>query len=661
MLPRVEPLCKETEKLLRSGNFMENDYLEISTGNDKHGVYWIFQVRAHRVDGTQTTASVFAAKHWFARIPERKELGYGRWRIEITDMAAIIVHSVWKESAINFMDEEARVTFQYLILRFATQTDNAIIKAKFKELGEVPAPPHDYVDHPKYPLAPYQTIGALTSVNQEGAALFMEQGTGKTPVAIRRMMYEANRVWNAEGRMYRAILAVPRNVRTNWKKEIARFATVPGKVVVLKGSQLDRVKQLTDIMTTDETSQFAIIITSYETVQRSWQALGLFEWDLALLDESHYIKSPRTARTQTMFKLRDNARQRMVLTGTPVGNSVQDLWSQLEFLGKGFSGFTTFKAFRAFYIKFQQNGDYQEQVGVRNLPLLHERLARVGLFFTKREVLPDLPEKQWDTLEVVMSKPQRDLYKAMQQQLAAEIEADIEKAEEDGRNMKMTATNALTKLLRLSQITSGYAVVDQEYTDDGDEKIKDRIRPLPVNPKLDLIIEELKKRDPKSKTIIWACWVPAIRMIAARLKEEGIGHVEFYGSTSDKDRDLAMQKFNEDPDCKVFLGNPAAGGVGLNLPGYNPDWTEEEDLGTNADWMIFFASNWSHLQRSQAEDRNHGKNRCRVPGRITEVIVPGTIDEEIADSLKDKKTEALQVQDVRAIMKRLLHGLDIGD
>jgi len=144
-----------------------------------------------------------------------------------------------------------------------------------------------------------------------------------------------------------------------------------------------------------------------------------------------------------------------------------------------------------------------------------------------------------------------------------------------------------------------------------------------------------------------------IEELTRRLHEEGIKHVVITGKHSDEERAEAMRLFNEDAEVRVFVGNQAAAGTGVNLPGYIEG---EKDTSCNADRTAFLACNWSFLQRDQAESRNHGANRNRVPVQVTDYIIPGTITEEIRERLRAKKQVATTTQDVRDVLRAIVEG-----
>lgn len=647
----LEPLCQSTKDLVSPIAFAANDRLEIRMGSNANE----FDLQAYALLGNERiTASRAASLVWYPRLQESKELGYGRRVCGATDFNVLIINSLWDRERITFGDENARATYDYLLVRFLSQTDCATRVAEFKLNGNVGEPPVGWSDHPEFPLAPYQLIGAWNGLSSEGYAYFMEQGTGKTPTSIAVMCHDAKLKHARTNEPYNCIIVCPKNVKFNWQRELAKFATVSHRSVVLRGGALHRMKQLIDIV--DETDvKLRVVIVSYETLQRSWDALKMFEWDLGVADEAHMFKSPWSKRASAMTKLRERCNRRLALTGTPVTGSLLDFYYPLEWLGEGMSGFVSWKEFRSYYNKYAEEAvdNYQGAkvlIGFQNLPMLHERLSRCSFSITKKEAMPSLPDKMPSTLEASMGKKQAEVYKQVATQLAAEIGDALT---DDASSM--TVNNVLTKLLRLSQITSGYAVVDAEFNDDG-EPIKtgaDRIKWFDEVPKMDLLIEELKAKGPDDKSIVWACWVPVIKRLSERLTAEGIDHVVYYGGVSEADRTLAEERFNKDPKCKVFIGNPAAGGVGMNLPGY--DASKPDEYTTNASSTYYYACNWSFTQRSQSEDRNHGKGRNRMPINVIDILVPGTIDVEILDRLSTKKQIALEAKDVRIILERLVN------
>jgi len=538
----VEPLCEETARLFRPLKVAHDDRLHIALDDEGR----CFIVHAYRqlpyifhwtgrfdetdpfelpyyIEEARGSATWVATSQWITRLPERTRQAGSliHWKIAATDFTVLVINAIWPHKQVVF-DPDARIVYDYLLHRFVGQTMTARERATFKIKHAEPE--FLFRDNERLPLAPYQRVALKGIMGQEGSALFMEQGTGKTPVVIARICNEAE--MNGS-HLYRALIVAPKNVRTNWRNEFSRFATVPGKVAVLRGGQLARVKLLVEAFAKDANSKWVAIIASYETVSRSWEALRMIEWDLVVLDESHYIKSPRAKRTKKMLELRACSRQRMVLTGTPITNSLLDLFTQLEFLDEGQSGFLLWETFRQFYGKFVRRKRIRTLVSYKNVPLLQERLARIAFMIQKTEALPDLPPKMQNVEEVEMSKKQFELYCSVRDQLAVEIKEDMENAERAGRPKQLTVNSVLTKLLRLAQITSGFIVWDAQYSDDGEEVRKSRTEHLAPNPKLEMLVKLLKEKGPTEKTVVWACWVADIVRIQARLEQEGSGAYPF--------------------------------------------------------------------------------------------------------------------------------------
>jgi SNF2 family DNA or RNA helicase len=659
-----------SQRLLKPVPLDSRDQIELSLDHESTK----FHVKMYQVsvfDGTRCQASW--QSHRFAeRIPERKQLSqtsYGfEWSFAATDITAVLISISWKPEQIHFFDEFTRLSYQYLIATYHASNFTAETAARYKEYKEVPGlrvlrvnwmdmeieqfTVTDLEMHEDFPLSPYQQVATHCALNNEGYALFMHAGTGKTPVAIATWCNEA--IKPDRKRAYRTLVVCPKNVRVNWVDEIEKFASIKGKVSVLRGGAINRIKILLDAMMCEPDEQFTTVIVSYETMRIMIEALKRIEWDLVVLDEGHFIKWPGTKRAKASMILREVGRRRLLLTGTPVANSPLDIYSQLEFLGKGWSGFISWGAFKEFYGVFDkhaQNGG-DKLVALQNLPFMKERLASKSFIITKEEALPDLPDKVYDVIEVTMIPEQRKAYDQIRRDLILEIERDLENVEESKKSMVIQ--NSLVKLLRLAQITSGFVTWDAVLTEDGDVISPKEIEFFSPNAKIDALVEVLKEKGPNDKTIIWACWIPDIKAICHRLNAEGISHVSYYGGTSDKAREDAIGRFNGDIATKVFVGNPAAGGVGVNLLGYPPGHPEEAT--TNANHVIYFSQDWSSIKRSQSEDRAHRRG-TREPVRITDLCVAGTIDEEIRARVIKKRTIAFEILDVRNILKAVIKGV----
>jgi SNF2 family DNA or RNA helicase len=249
-----------------------------------------------------------------------------------------------------------------------------------------------------------------------------------------------------------------------------------------------------------------------------------------------------------------------------------------------------------------------------------------------------------DTIDIELSEEQREAYDQLKSTLRLEVQDKL-----SGEENTVTMNNVLTMLLRLAHVTSGFLTFDEVYDLDTGEKLRDkRIDRYDPNPKLEELVSLVKNSRPNQKIIIWCCWVQSVKTIAARLEAEGIHGVTFFGGTSDPMRDVAEQRFNSESasDCKFLCGNPACGGVGMTFLGQSDD-------DTDCDWIIEYDYDWSWRKRKQGRGRNR-RIGTRVPTRVTTLVTEDSIDEDIYMVLQRKQDTALNLQDMKEIMQKVL-------
>ena len=607
-------------------------------------------IQLHTLDETNFLAVTPQNYKFMQEMPEKKKLdGFGRFKVAATDtsVAQILTHCT--PDTITFADDLAKVTFQSIALRTKMSEQIREQTAIYKETKVLPHLAEQLTFDPR--LAGYQKLAACNGYLADGYGEFMEQGTGKTFAAI-------GIIDNLKTDYIPKILVVaPNNVRLNWSKEIQKFSTKICKTVVVRGTQMARISRLVECF--KKTGQeVSVAVLGYDLIAGMWDALQMIEWDIVILDESHYIRNSATKRWKYVKRLREKAKKRLCLTGTPIANSIMDLYTQLEFMGEGYSGFTSFKAFKSFFGVYEREnaksggGQYERLLALQNVPIMQDRLSRYAFIITKKEALPDLPDKLYDIDEIEMPEAQADAYDRLAKDLVYEIESELNNSTQ---NQAMVINNVLTMLLKLAQITSGFLNVAAEYGPEGEVIHAKKTIQFAPNPKTERMIEiitEKREAEPNSKTIVWACFTHDIEHLARACAANGIKAVTFYGQTSDADRVEAERAFNFDADCKVFIGNPAAGGTGLNLLGYPPGFPDQ--AVTNADHVVYYSQDWSSLKRSQSEDRAHRRG-TRHPVRITDLCVPGTIDETIRARVVEKRMNALEITDVRSILREIVN------
>lgn len=694
-------LSEATAALLAPIQLSSQDRMSVRL--DEAGEQFIVDIYAvDRSTGDRRAPSRNAAGTFVQRIPERKELDAAgpadRYSFGATDTTCLIINAVWDLDHVTFT-EEADMLFTSLLkfnrvgdlvaetyadyrerleleldLRDAASTCNTTDAKGWEALLTGYGPQLDVGDwqvHPDHPLSQYQRVALHNVMRSTGYALFMEQGTGKTAVTIAAICNQARihktrqEALVAAGKQtkakpFYALVVCPKNVRTNWLHEFGKFTTEVGNVTILRGNELDHAGQMVEAVKVDDDCAFSVVVCSYETLCRRWDSmLKIVPWHTAVMDESHYIKWQGTKRWKFAQLLRDKCVSTLCLTGTPITQTALDLFTQLEFLGRGASGFQDWKAFKRFYGVWEKGKrrGVDTLVGLQNMALLKERLARRAFIVKKEEVLPDLPTISYDIIECGMGKEQQAAYEQVALGVMEEIEQELDRAEAEGRTVAIQ--NILVKMLRMAQVAAGFQAFPAVYDEvTGDELVPAKVVKFANVPKLDELVEAIKATGDDEKCVVWCSFVPAIEMIKDRLAAEGITCVDYYGGTNDRLREEAKWRFNNQSakECKVFLGNPAAGGTGVNLLGYNPDTEVEQE--TDATHTFYYAQGWSSGHRLQSEARNHRRGARRQVA-CHDLHCVGSIDQEIYDRVNSKRAMALEVADIRDILDAVRNGIEV--
>lgn len=692
------PQCERTKAVFDAetlGDFGRYDIVNISLGNN--GKFQLDCYEDYNFSGSRYAPSRTVSR-FLKRLPELKQIhnrdmytGVG-YEVPATDTVVELINALVPAQHLRFT-EDAKMLFNAILMGAMLSDQTAKVMADFKINRVVPA--HSYELNAERPLADYQQVALCCTQISNGFGLFAEQGTGKTPIGIadicnsakrHREEYEAKLIqWNADYTkvyeaymngtldddaispeewladnprprysMYTVCIVCPNSVRTNWLSEIQEFTTQPGRVTILRGNAIDRIKQLSDAMERDPDDElrFTVVICGYATIWRSWEAFKYIPWDLSILDEAHAIKDPKSKQSKQALALRDNSKRRLVLTGTPIGNSIMDMYMLLEFMERGGSGFSDFSAYKKFYGVFDNVGDRSILIGAQNVTFLQERLARKSFYITKKEALPNLPEKLFDIVEIEMTEQQTEFYNKLAKELAIEIERELAR---DDIERSMIIQNILVQLLRLSQITSGFItwpkIVDEETGTIIQEK---RTEFFEQNPKADAVMADIKALGENEKAIIWCCHKADIETLSWYCDNEKIPYVTFHGDMTEDEREAAKYAYNHDRSIKVLFGTAASGGAGLNLVGYPPGHPEGYD--TNTVLIGYMSKNWSQIQFSQSSDRGHRRG-TRVNVTIRRYLVPNSIDTIIDQRVLDKQQAGIEIGDLRAIQTELVMGV----
>jgi len=465
----------------------------------------------------------------------------------------------------------------------------------------------------KFKTKPYgHQLDALNaSWDKENFAYFMEMGTGKSKVLLDNaaVLYD-------KALINGLLLIAPKGVYKNWyDSEIPTHLPdhIEKKVVLWKTS--DKSKKQQKILNTmfEVGTDFHILIMNVEAFSKGdgikfAQKFLMSHKAMIAIDESTTIKTPTSNRTKSILSLRELAKYRRILTGSPVTKSPLDLFSQCQFLDPwllSHQSYYTFKARYAVTRKIEVQGRRVEiVVGYRNLGELSEKIKPFSKRILKRDCL-DLPAKSFIKHSVELTKEQKKVYEQMKKEAIAFL---------DGK-MQSSAT-VMTQLMRLHQITCGHFTAD-------DGTIKD----LPCSRLTELmnILENVE-----GKTIIWSHYTHDVKRIIAKIKEiygeESV--VDYFGETETDQRQTNIKRFQTDDKCRFFVGTTHTGGYGITL--------------TAGSTMIYFSNGYDLEKRQQSEARI---DRIGQTEKMTyiDIMAQDTIDERIVKALRNKVNIANEI------------------
>jgi len=438
-------------------------------------------------------------------------------------------------------------------------------------------------------LRPYQRQGLAWLQRLRGnglsGCLSDDMGLGKTAQTIAHIVTEHD-----AGRLTEpALVVVPTSLVPNWEAELARFAPHL-QAVVMHG--IERHQRW------DAVARSQIVVTTYAILVRDIEAMKARSWSIVVLDEAQAIKNPDSKATRAACSLA--AQQRLCLSGTPVENNLEELWSQFVFLMPGLLGDR--KSFNKRYrVPIEKRADKLRavQFSRRIRPFLLRR--------TKADVAADLPPKTEMVCRVELDAPQRDLYEAIRLSMHERVREAI--ASQGLARSRITVLDALLKLRqsccdpRLVKLPLAEAVTSST--------------------KLEALIEMLKEMIPEGRRIlVFSQFTSMLALMKPELDAAEIPYVELTGSTADRQTPVKRFQAGEVP---VFLISLKAGGRGLNL--------------TAADTVIHYDPWWNPAAEAQATDRAHRIGQDK-PVFVYKLIASETVEEKILELQRRKSSLA---------------------
>jgi SNF2 family DNA or RNA helicase len=465
------------------------------------------------------------------------------------------------------------------------------------------------------------SMGAILNHFKKGEkefALLMEMGCGKTKVLI-----DASSYLYDNGFIFGILVICPNGVKGTWVNEIETHMAdhVDRNVVVWTGQKTKKHEEELNTLFITEPAKvhLNILIMNVDAfaTERGKKFADRFlmtRQSLMAVDESTVIKNPSALRTKAITKLGVLARYRVIMTGSPITNSPEDLYSQCNFLNHELLGFSSIYTFRARHCQMQRlsfgGRSFNKVTGYKNLNELNYKLQKFSYRVLKKDAL-DLPPQIWMKRVVPMTTEQLDAYMQMKRTALVQLKTET-----------LTTTSVLAQMIRLHQIVCGHMA-----TDDG------KVLSLPNN-RIKELLAILEEHG--GKAIIWANYRHDIKEIEKTLQKKfgSKSVVTFYGDTPQSIRQEHITNFQEDSVTKYFIGQPMTGGRGITL--------------TAAHLSIFYSNNYDLEIREQAEARNH---RIGTSSKVTyiDLISEGTVDEKIIYALRNKINLATSVlaEDIR--------------
>jgi len=432
-----------------------------------------------------------------------------------------------------------------------------------------------------YQKTGFKWLKTLSSLGL-GGILADDMGLGKTLQVLAFLLSEKSALLGP------ALVIAPTSLIYNWQEEAKKF-TPSLQVLVIEGTPLERQTQLINI------DQWDLVVTSYPILRRDIDQFAEFDFSYCFLDEAQHTKNSQTLNAKSVQQIK--AKGYFALTGTPVENSLSELWSLFNFIMPGY--LLSHQDFRKKYelpiIKGEDPQPLAELSRHAN-PFILRRL--------KRDVLKELPDKIETQLNAPLTEQQKKIYLAYLQEAKGQIAQEIA-----AKGFNKSHIKILVALTRLRQICCHPAMFLEDYTGESGKM---------------LLFQEILSDALGSghRVLVFSQFTTMLDIIQNYLMTEGIEHFYLSGSTKTVERMPMANAFNAGAG-QVFLISLKAGGTGLNL--------------TGADMVIHYDPWWNPAVEDQATDRAHRIGQKKAV-QVIKLITQGTVEEKINALQAKKKT-----------------------
>ena len=430
-------------------------------------------------------------------------------------------------------------------------------------------------------LYPYQNAGVRFGMYRRAVLIGDEMGLGKTLQAIVIAIFK-KKIFGFK----KALVVTPASLKEQWKREIERFCSE--KATVISGNPKQRMQAYQDAETYFK-------IANYESVLRDGMTIFRFRPDLVILDEAQRIKNFNTKTADAIKRI--PRKQAIVLTGTPLENRLEDIYSIVQFLAPRMLAPLWKFAADHFMLSRNRKGKI---LGYRNLEALHENLKSLLIRRRKEDVLDDLPRELVNNYYIDLTPEQKDMHAGYVMGLYYYL------------NKKFLTPLDMKKIMLLLQCMR--RTCDSTYLIDRKTNFSPKLNELKG------IIEDLVIQNNR-KVVIFSEWTTMTFLIAKEISSAGIPFVELSGKIPVNKRQALIDEFNTNPDCKVFLSTDA-GGVGLNLQA--------------ADCVVNFELPWSPAKMNQRIGRVNRIGQQSKIINVVNLIAKDSIEEKILTGIQLK-------------------------
>lgn len=448
----------------------------------------------------------------------------------------------------------------------------------------------------KFDAFPYQKEAFDAVKDLDYAAIFHEQGLGKTKIAIDLLLY-----WLDQTSIDTVLVVTKKQLVPNWMREFKTHTAI-------RPALLDTNKQSNYFVFTGPAR---VVITNFEVLvsEKAQFELYLATRNVAIIvDESTKLKNPDATLTKTFFDLAPLFQKRVIMTGTPVANRPYDIWAQIYFLDQGKSLGTEFKTFKRetdLSNRLSKDTDLQSDFE-GSVSEIHARIKNFSVRETKNSGIIELPDKVYIRENAEFNPEQKALYDQIREQLKVDVLKEGQIVEDD-------SSAIVKRLLRLVQVTSNPRLVDEAFLG---KSSKEAV--------LDSVIRKILENG--EKCIVWSSFIENINYFCKKYAE--FGSVKIHGKMNMVDRNRSVERFYTD-EYRIMFATPASAKEGLTL--------------TMANHVIFYDRGFSLDDYLQAQDRIHRISQKKIC-YIHNIIMSNSIDEWVDMLLRSKQNAAFLTQ-----------------